>query len=93
MSSVLLRWRNTCHSKVIWVQGWGFLNAAIKKKKILKWFFYTFDQTVVIFQSWRSHICIKEQMLDILFIHKLSEIYIEEKHISGIEHGNTSNVE
>lgn len=32
-------------------------------------------------------------MLDILFVHKLSEIYIEEKHLSGIEHGNTSNVE
>lgn len=55
--------------------------------------FYTFDQTVVMFQLWGLHTCIKEQMLDILFVHKLSEIYIEEKYISGIEHGNTSNVE
>jgi len=45
------------------------------------------------FQSGRLHIYIKEQMLDILFVHKLSEVYIEEKHICGIELGNTSNVE
>lgn len=32
-------------------------------------------------------------MLDILFVHKLTEVYIEEKHICGIELGNTSNVE
>lgn len=55
--------------------------------------FYTFDQTIVMFQLRRLHTCIKEQMLDILSVHKLSEIYIEETYISGIEHGNTSNVE
>lgn len=32
-------------------------------------------------------------MLDILFVHKLTEFYIEEKHICGTKHGNTSNVE
>lgn len=56
-------------------------------------FFCTFDQTIIMVQSWRLHIYIKEQMLDIWFVHKLSEVYIEEKHICGIEHKNTSNVE
>lgn len=69
-----------------------FLNTA-SRNKILNGFFCSFDQTVVMFQSLRLCIYIKEQMLDILYVHKLTEVYIEEKHICGIEHENTSDVE